>query len=93
MSQVTHGTLAAVPLQLKASCTCTQSLVAQLVGVPAWGTKVLKALGSIPVGVYWLLDLCATGVLQNAYKNWEQTGAVIAASHLRQNCFTAQSKG
>ena len=56
--------------------------VAQLVRVPAWGMQVLKVLGLNPAAVYWLLGLCATGVLRPAC-NWEQLGAVIAASPLR----------
>ena len=44
--------------------------------------QVLKVLGSNPAAVYWLLGLCATGVLWPAC-NWEQHGAVIAASPLR----------
>ena len=44
--------------------------------------QVLKVLGSNPAAVYWLLGLCATGVLRPAC-NWEQLGAVIAASPLR----------
>ena len=57
--------------------------VAQLVRAPAWGTQVPKVLGSNPAAVYWLLGLCATGVLRPAC-NWEKLGAVTAASPLRQ---------
>ena len=48
--------------------------VAQLVRAPAWGMQVLKVLvGLNPAAIYWLLGLCATGVLRPAYKlraNW-----------------------
>ena len=38
----------------------------ELVRAPAWGTKVLRVLGSNPAAVYWLLGLSATGVLRPA---------------------------
>ena len=59
---------------------------------PAWGTQVLKALGSNPAAVYWLLGLCATGVL-DLPENREQTGAVFAASPISHFYFTAWSLG
>ena len=55
--------------------------VAQLVSAPAWGTQVLQVSGLNSTAVYWLLSLCATGVLRPAC-NWEQLGAVITASPL-----------
>ena len=49
---------------------------------PAWGMRVPMVRGLRPIAVYWLLSLCATGVLRPAC-NWEHIGAVFAAAHLR----------
>ena len=43
---------------------CVSEGVAQLVRAPAWGMQVLKVLRSNFAAVYWLLGLCATGVLR-----------------------------
>ena len=55
-----------------------------MVRAPAWGMQVLKVLGLNPAAVYWLLGLCATGVLRPVC-NWEQLGAVIAVWYMKWN--------
>ena len=55
--------------------------IAQLVRPPARRTQVLKVLGFNSAAVYWLLGLCATGVLQHTSKYWKQAGAVIVATN------------
>ena len=54
-------------LRLAVILYAVESEVAQLVKAPAcWGTKLSKVLCSNPTAFYWLLGLCATGVLQPA---------------------------
>ena len=53
--------------------------------------QVLNVQGSNPAAVYWPLGLCATGVLRSAC-NWEQLGAVIAASPLKASSYISPLK-
>ena len=54
--------------------------------------QVLKALGSNPAAVYWLLGLSATGVLKPAYKLRDKLALYMVASPLKQLYFPVYEK-